>query len=83
MGLHRSREGAVVAGVCAGLAKWLGWTAMRVRVLYVLLSVLSAAFPGILVYVVLWIVLPKEPIRTVVEAPGGGGRPRARQPPGR
>ena len=33
----------------------------RVRILYVLASVLSAAFPGILVYLLLWLVMPKAP----------------------
>jgi phage shock protein C len=32
-----------------------------VRVLYVLVSVLSAAFPGILVYLILWLVVPRAP----------------------
>jgi phage shock protein C len=48
----------VIAGVCGGIAEKFGWSAGRVRVAYVLLSVLSAAFPGILVYVVLWIAMP-------------------------
>lgn len=48
----------VVAGVCAGIAEWLGWDITLVRVIYLLLSILSAAFPGILVYVILWIVMP-------------------------
>lgn len=60
MTLHRSRHG-LIAGVCAGLAEALGWTPLRVRILYVLVSVLSAAFPGILVYLILWVVLPKNP----------------------
>jgi phage shock protein PspC (stress-responsive transcriptional regulator) len=47
-----------IAGVCGGLAEWLGWPANRVRFVYVLVSVLSAAFPGALVYVVLWFVMP-------------------------
>lgn len=55
--LTRSRH-KVIAGVCAGLAEWLGWDITTVRILYVLLSILSAGFPGILVYVVLWIVMP-------------------------
>lgn len=46
--------------MCGGLAEWLGWDATLVRILYVVVSVLSAAFPGILVYVVLWIVMPDE-----------------------
>ena len=49
------------AGVCGGLAEWLGWNPTGVRVLYVVVSVLSAAFPGILVYLVLWLLMPKAP----------------------
>jgi phage shock protein C len=51
----------MLGGVCGGLAKSLGWSATRVRVVYVLLSVLSVAFPGIAVYIVLWILMPEEP----------------------
>jgi len=57
--LRRSRRDKLLAGVCGGLAEWLGWDATLVRILYVVVSILSAAFPGILVYVVLWIVMPK------------------------
>lgn len=57
-GLQRSRDQRILAGVCGGIAEWLGWNATTVRILYVLVSVLSAAFPGILVYVVLWILMP-------------------------
>lgn len=55
--LHRSRD-RMIAGVCGGIAEYLGWPAGRVRVLYVLISVLSAAFPGILVYLILWFLMP-------------------------
>lgn len=48
----------VIAGVCGGLAEWLGWTPGKVRLIYVVVSVLSAAFPGILAYLVLWLVMP-------------------------
>jgi phage shock protein C len=57
-GLQRSREHRVIAGVCGGLAEWLGWNPTLVRVLFVAVSLLSAAFPGILVYVILWILMP-------------------------
>jgi len=50
----------VIAGVCAGIAEWLGWDTGLVRLLYILVSVLSAGFPGILVYIILWIVMPPE-----------------------
>jgi phage shock protein PspC (stress-responsive transcriptional regulator) len=49
----------MIAGVCGGIAEWLGWDPTVVRVLYVVLSIASAAFPGILVYVLLWLFMPK------------------------
>jgi phage shock protein PspC (stress-responsive transcriptional regulator) len=55
--LRRSRN-QVIAGVCGGIGEYFGWPAGRTRLGYVLLSVLSAAFPGMLVYIVLWIVMP-------------------------
>jgi phage shock protein PspC (stress-responsive transcriptional regulator) len=59
--LQRSRKHKMIAGVCGGIAEWLGWDPTVVRVLYVVGSILSAAFPGVLIYVVLWIVMPKAP----------------------
>lgn len=50
----------MIAGVCGGLAEWLGLDPTIVRIGYVLLSVLSAAFPGIFVYIILWIVIPEQ-----------------------
>ena len=57
--LRRSRRHRMVAGVCGGLAEWLGWNPTLVRVLYVVVSIASVAFPGILVYVILWLVMPE------------------------
>ena len=59
MVLHRSRKHSIIAGVCGGIAEWLGWSPAAVRILYVVLSVLSAAFPGVIVYIILWIVMPR------------------------
>jgi phage shock protein PspC (stress-responsive transcriptional regulator) len=58
--LRRSVSDRMIAGVCGGIARWLGWDPTLVRVLYVVVSVLSAAFPGILVYLLLWVVMPEE-----------------------
>ena len=58
--LRRSRSNRLIAGVCGGLAAWLGWDVTLVRILYVLVSIFSAAFPGIVVYIILWIVMPQE-----------------------
>ena len=48
----------MITGVCGGIADWLGWDPTVVRLGYVILSILSVAFPGILVYLVLWFVMP-------------------------
>ena len=58
--LRRSKSNRWIGGVCAGLAQWLGWDVTLVRVLYVLVSIFSAAFPGILAYIILWIIMPEE-----------------------
>lgn len=60
MKLKRSTHDVMIAGVCAGLAHELGWPVGRTRIAYVVLSILSAAFPGILVYVILWFAMPKS-----------------------
>ena len=61
MALYRSNRNAIIAGVCGGIAESLGWSATRVRFLYVLVSVLSVAFPGAIVYVLLWLIVPRAP----------------------
>ena len=58
--LRRSSNDRVIAGVCGGLAAWLGWDSTIVRVLYALFSLFSAAFPGMIVYLLLWIVMPED-----------------------
>ncbi|MCE9618628.1 MAG: PspC domain-containing protein [Planctomycetes bacterium] len=50
----------VIAGVCGGIAAHLGWPSTRVRVIYALLSVMSAGFPGILIYIALWFLMPQK-----------------------
>ena len=57
--LRRSRRHRMIAGVCGGIAEWLGWDPTTVRILYVLVSILSAAFPGVLVYLILWFLMPQ------------------------
>lgn len=57
--LARSRHDAVLGGVCSGIARWLGWDPTLVRILYVVVSIVSAAFPGILVYLLLLFIMPE------------------------
>jgi len=60
MAVLRSRNDRMIAGVCGGFAKALGWSSRSVRILYVIASILSAAFPGTLAYIILWMVMPEE-----------------------
>jgi phage shock protein PspC (stress-responsive transcriptional regulator) len=60
--LMRVRQGAILGGVLGGIAKWLGWDPTLVRVGYVVITILSAGFPGILIYLLLWILMPREPV---------------------
>lgn len=58
--LARSKRDKMLGGVCGGIAEYFGWPSWVVRFLYVLVSILSAAFPGILIYILLWIFMPLE-----------------------
>lgn len=58
--LSRSRSDRKIAGIMGGIARRFGWNSTLVRVLFVIVSIASAAFPGILVYLVLWVLIPEE-----------------------
>ena len=58
--LRRSKTDRKIAGVLGGIAAQYGWKSDTVRLVYVLVSLFSAGFPGLLVYVVLWAVIPEE-----------------------
>jgi phage shock protein PspC (stress-responsive transcriptional regulator) len=59
-GLVRPREGRVLGGVCAGLGRRFGMSPWQARILFVLILML---IPGsqILIYPLLWILMPSEP----------------------
>lgn len=50
----------VLAGVCGGIADYFDLDPVLIRVAYVLLSLVSAGFPGILLYIILWVVMPER-----------------------
>lgn len=58
--LRRSRSDNMIAGVLGGLARYFGFDPTLARVLYVILSIVSVAFPGIFVYIILWVLIPQE-----------------------
>lgn len=59
--LTRSTTDVMVGGVCAGIGHWLGWDVTLVRVLYVLATIFFMGIPGLVAYLVLWLVMPAEP----------------------
>lgn len=56
--LRRSKD-KMIAGVCAGLAYYFDLDPTVIRIVYVLLSIFTA-FAGVLVYLILWLIMPKE-----------------------
>lgn len=58
--IRRSRHDRMVAGVMGGIARRFGWNSTLLRIVFVIVSILSAAFPGILVYLVAWLLIPEE-----------------------
>jgi phage shock protein C len=57
--LRRSRSNRMIAGVVGGLADYWSIDPTLARVIFVIVSVVSAAFPGILVYGLLWLLIPE------------------------
>lgn len=57
--LVRPQKGRVIAGVATGLANYLGVDPVVVRIVWVILALPGGA-PGLLLYVVCWILIPEE-----------------------
>src|SRR5712671_3829155 len=68
--LMRPRAGRKIAGVCAGMAHYLDLDVPLVRLIWVLITLLSGVFPGVIVYAVGWVLMPGEQLALPV-APGG------------
>lgn len=58
--LTKSTTNRMIAGVCGGIGEYLDMDPTIVRVLYVVISLLSAAFPGLIVYIALALILPER-----------------------
>jgi phage shock protein C len=75
--LYRSRTDRKLAGVCGGLAQYLNLDVTLIRVLFVVLALLGG--PGIVIYGVMWLVVPVEPEGAAYQRGGGGSlHPSAR-----
>ncbi|MBP3566119.1 MAG: PspC domain-containing protein [Paraprevotella sp.] len=58
--LRRSTKDCMIAGVCGGLGEFFGLDASLLRIIYILLSLFSAGFPGLLIYIIMVLVVPKD-----------------------
>lgn len=59
--LMRSRRDRKIGGVCAGLSEYLDLDPTLVRILWVFLTFASGFFPGLIAYVLAWVIMPEEP----------------------
>lgn len=59
--LYRSATNRMLGGVCGGVAEYFDCDATLIRLAYVVLSVFTACFPGVLVYILCLIIIPKDP----------------------
>lgn len=55
--LTRTIDDRMIAGVAAGMANYLNWDPTLVRLLFVLFALLGG--PGLIVYLILWVVMPE------------------------
>jgi phage shock protein C len=66
--LQRSRANRKIAGVCAGLADYVDMDVTLMRLLWAVVTILSGIAPGIIAYLVAWIIMPEEPETAAVAA---------------
>ena len=64
--LQRSHQHRMLGGVRGGGADYYGWNPTVLRLIFVLVSVFSAAVPGILIYLILWILMPNTTQRDYI-----------------
>lgn len=66
--LSRPRDDRKIAGVCAGIARYLGVDAVMVRILMVVLAIWPPGV-GVILYIVCWMVMPNDPLMLPEPAP--------------
>ncbi|MBI3678894.1 MAG: PspC domain-containing protein [Acidobacteria bacterium] len=75
--LYRLREDKKIGGICAGLARYMDVDVTLIRILVVALTIFTGVFPGILAYLIVWIIMPMEPF---FSRPAGAPEPMAAEP---
>ena len=58
--LYRSKKNRIIAGVCGGIAEYLDTDPTLIRLLWILITVFSMVLPGIIAYLICWVIIPEE-----------------------
>ena len=69
--LYRSTTDQLVAGICGCIGEYLEIDPNIIRVIWVAITAITGFFPGIVVYILLWIILPQRGQSRPVKAPAG------------
>ncbi|MDR5694854.1 MAG: PspC domain-containing protein [Armatimonadota bacterium] len=75
--LYRARDDRWIAGVCGGLGKYLGVDSTLVRIGFILLAFWNGF--GILLYILMALIVPEEPLPEIVSEPGLPSAPPSRE----
>ncbi len=59
--IYRSKKDRIIAGVCGGLAEYFTIDPTIIRIIYVLLTIFSMLIPFIVLYLILWVIIPEHP----------------------
>jgi len=63
----RSSTDFLLGGVCGGIGEFLGAPVWLIRVLWILLTLLTFGFFGVLIYILLWLFVPKNPSKKKID----------------
>lgn len=58
--LYRSQSKRMIAGICGGIAEYFNVDETLIRLAAVLLAIFSTIFPGVLFYILAWIIIPED-----------------------
>jgi len=59
--LYRSKKNRIIAGVCGGIGEYFKVDPTLIRLLWLLISIVSAGVGGAIAYIIAWIIIPEEP----------------------
>ena len=61
--LYRSRHNKIFAGICGGLGEYFNIDPVILRLVWLMMTISSGVFPGVLVYIFAIFIIPKEPVK--------------------